>query len=142
MRLDRSLPFPRRLAETSEYSPYSVGGNGIDWQAGNTLRISDSVIEGYAQYGVRAGTRRGGFGGFELANVYEEVGAVCQSTGRDRASRSYRARQRRSRFKAAKRPSELCRSSPTRERSTYRYYVVAHHPTERTVEPAATREAR
>ena len=26
-------------------------GNGIDWQAGNTLRISDSVIQAYAQYG-------------------------------------------------------------------------------------------
>src|ERR1700694_2353524 len=33
-------------------------GNGIDWQAGNTLRISDSVIQGYAQFGVRAGTKR------------------------------------------------------------------------------------
>src|ERR1035441_8479402 len=49
-------------------------GNGIDWQSGNTLRVSDSVIQGYAQYGVRAGTRRGGYGGVELENVYEEVG--------------------------------------------------------------------
>src|SRR5438067_888650 len=48
-------------------------GNGIDWQSGNTLRVSDSVIQGYAQYGVRA--RRGRFGGFGLDNVYEEVGA-------------------------------------------------------------------
>jgi hypothetical protein len=26
--------------------------NGVDWQSGNTLRISDSVIEGYTQFGV------------------------------------------------------------------------------------------
>src|SRR4029077_3824111 len=49
-------------------------GNGIDWQSGNSVRISDSVIEGYAQYGVRAGVKRGGFTGFELDNVYEEAG--------------------------------------------------------------------
>ncbi len=30
--------------------------NGIDWQAGNTLRVSDSVIQGYPQFGVRTGT--------------------------------------------------------------------------------------
>ena len=56
-------------------------GNGVDWQSGNTLRISDSVIQGYAQYGVRAGTRRGGFGGFQLENVYEEVGNCSNPAG-------------------------------------------------------------
>src|SRR5256886_3530378 len=35
-------------------------GNGVDWESGNTLRISDSVIQGFAQYGVRVGTKRGG----------------------------------------------------------------------------------
>ena len=66
--------------------------NGIDWQAGNTLRISDSVIQGFAQYGVRAGTKRGGYGGFELANVYEEAG-TAQSPRQDWPSRSDRARR-------------------------------------------------
>ncbi len=56
-------------------------GNGVDWQSGNTLKISDSVIEGYAQFGVRAGTRRGGYGGFELDNVYEEVGGCTNPSG-------------------------------------------------------------
>src|SRR4029077_6412673 len=51
---------------------------GIDWQSGNTLRISDSVIQGFAQYGVRAGTKRGGYGGFAWTNVYEEV-ANCKN---------------------------------------------------------------
>ena len=58
------------------------GGNGIDWQAGNTLRISDSVVQGYAQYGVRAGTKRGGYGGFELINVYQEVGNCKNPLGK------------------------------------------------------------
>ncbi len=56
-------------------------GNGIDWQSGNSVRISDSVIEGFAQYGVRAGVKRGGYGGFELDNVYEEVGSCTNPAG-------------------------------------------------------------
>jgi hypothetical protein len=56
-------------------------GNGVDWQSGNTLRISDSVIQGFAQYGVRAGVKRGGYGGFELDNVYEEVGSCTNPAG-------------------------------------------------------------
>jgi len=61
----------------------SIGcqGNGVEWQSGNSLRISDSVIQGYAQYGVRAGTRRGGYGGFALENVYEEVGQCKNPLG-------------------------------------------------------------
>ena len=46
--------------------------NGVDWQSGNTLRISDSVIQGQAQYGVRLGGG-GGFGTDTLDNVYMEV---------------------------------------------------------------------
>ncbi len=57
------------------------GGNGVDWQSGNSLRISDSVIQGFAQYGVRTGTRRGGFGVEKLENVYEEVGACSNPKG-------------------------------------------------------------
>ena len=52
-------------------------GNGVDWQSGNTLRISDSVIEGYAEFGVRYSTSTGGFGGLSLENVYEEYGSGC-----------------------------------------------------------------
>ena len=51
-------------------------GNGVDWQSGNTLRISDSVIEGYTQFGVRYSTATGGYGGLSLENVYEEY-APC-----------------------------------------------------------------
>jgi hypothetical protein len=49
-------------------------GNGVDWQSGNTLHIEDSVIQGFNQFGVRAGTMRGGYGPTQLTNVYMEVG--------------------------------------------------------------------
>src|SRR6266496_2266895 len=56
-------------------------GNGVDWESGNTIRITDSVIQGYAQYGVRAGTKRGGYGGMMLENVYQEVGSCTNPAG-------------------------------------------------------------
>ena len=49
-------------------------GNGIEWQAGNSLKITDSVIQGYNQFAVKGG-KRGGYGGIVLDNVYSEVGA-------------------------------------------------------------------
>ncbi|HWZ84146.1 MAG TPA: hypothetical protein VNW47_16070 [Terriglobales bacterium] len=52
-------------------------GNAVDWQSGNTLRISDSVIQGYSQFGVRYSTATGGYGGLSLENVYEEYGSGC-----------------------------------------------------------------
>lgn len=52
----------------------NCGGNGVtDW-AGNTLRIQNSVIQGFRQWGVLDGTMRGGYGGGEFDDVYEEVG--------------------------------------------------------------------
>jgi len=56
-------------------------GNGVDWQSGNTVQISNTVIEGYAQYGVRAGVARGGYGSLKLDNVYEEVGNCHNPAG-------------------------------------------------------------
>jgi hypothetical protein len=53
------------------------GANGIDWKAGNTLRISDSVIQGYPQFGVRYSTSTGGYGGMQMENVYMEYGSGC-----------------------------------------------------------------
>src|SRR5581483_8289622 len=47
-------------------------GNGIEWQTGNTLKVSDSVIQGYPQFAIRGG-RRGGYGGIVFDNVYTEV---------------------------------------------------------------------
>ena len=50
------------------------GGNGITAWNGNTIHISNSVIQAFAQWGVYDGTLRGGYGGGEFDDVYEEVG--------------------------------------------------------------------
>lgn len=50
------------------------GGNGVDWQSGNTLHISDTIIQGYPQYGLRGGHKRGGYGSIQLDNAYMETG--------------------------------------------------------------------
>jgi hypothetical protein len=52
----------------------NCGGNGVTNWAGNTLRIQNSVIQGFRQWGVMDGTMRGGYGGGEFDDVYEEVG--------------------------------------------------------------------
>ena len=52
-------------------------GNGVDWGGGNTLQISDSVIQGYSQFGVRGGLTGGGYGNIKLTNVYFEDGGSC-----------------------------------------------------------------
>ncbi|HEX6503428.1 MAG TPA: hypothetical protein VF011_09275 [Terriglobales bacterium] len=59
----------------------SCKGNGVDWQSGNTLRISDSVIQGHVQFGVRTGAKRGGYGSSTLDNVYMEVGSCSNPLG-------------------------------------------------------------
>jgi hypothetical protein len=56
-------------------------GNGIDWQSGNGLRVSDSVIQGYSQYGVRGGLAKGGYNMISLENVYQEVGGCSNPAG-------------------------------------------------------------
>ena len=50
-------------------------GNVITWLSGNGLRVSDSVVQGFSQYGVRTGTPTGGYNGnTQLDNDYFEVG--------------------------------------------------------------------
>jgi hypothetical protein len=56
-------------------------GNGVDWQSGNTLHVEDSVIQGFAQFGVRTGTMRGGYGPTQMDNVYMEVGSCSNPIG-------------------------------------------------------------
>jgi len=55
------------------------GANGVDNQNQNTLRISDSVIESQAQFGVRATSTYTNVPAVELDNVYFEV-AGCAGT--------------------------------------------------------------
>jgi len=50
-------------------------GNGITAWNGNTVHISDSIVQGFEQWGIYVGTLRGGYGGSTFTNVYEEVGS-------------------------------------------------------------------
>lgn len=60
--------------------------NGVDWQSGNVLRISDSVIQGYGQFAVRTGLSgpqgsNGGYGATVIDNLYTEVGGATNPFG-------------------------------------------------------------
>jgi hypothetical protein len=56
-------------------------GNGVDWQSGNVLHIEDSVIQGYAQFGIRWSMPGGGYGSALLDNLYEEGGCNSNPLG-------------------------------------------------------------
>jgi hypothetical protein len=57
------------------------GGNGIDNDNGNTLHVTDSVVQGYAQFGIRSYGRFGVNPSVQLTNVYEEVGNCTNPVG-------------------------------------------------------------
>jgi len=113
-------------------------GNGIDWQSGNTLRVSDSVIQGYAQYGVRAGTRRGGYGGFEMENVYEEVGNCGNPAGQIGHAGAI-AQGGRVRITGGEAPSGAAPQFANSGKKDYRYYIVAPQRKARRLESALRR---
>jgi hypothetical protein len=51
--------------------------NGVTNWAGNTMHVSDSVIQGFSQWGVYTGVLRGGYGPSTFDDVYEEVGSCA-----------------------------------------------------------------
>lgn len=53
-------------------------GKGIEWISGNSLRISDSVIQGWSVLGVRVSNQRGGYAGLITDNVYFESSPSCK----------------------------------------------------------------
>ncbi len=102
-------------------------GNGIDWQSGNTLRVSDSVVQGFAQYGVRAGTRRGGYGGVELDNVYEEVGGCGAKNPLGKVGQAgVIAQGGKVKVIGGEAPNGAIPQFANTGKMNYRYYVVAH----------------
>ncbi|MGD0512763.1 MAG: hypothetical protein ABSA29_05635, partial [Terriglobales bacterium] len=103
-------------------------GNGIDWQSGNTVKISDSVIEGFAQYGVRAGIQRGGYGGFELDNVYEEVGSCANPAGAI-GQAGVIAQGATVKIGGAELPAGSVPQYANTGSTDYRYYIVANSTT-------------
>lgn len=51
-------------------------GNVVRWLSGNGLRVSDTVIQGFSQFGILTGTPTGGFNGnTQIDNSYFEVGS-------------------------------------------------------------------
>jgi hypothetical protein len=56
------------------------GGNGIDNQDRNTLRVTNSVVQGYAQFGVRSSTIYQQ-SNVQLNGVYEEEDSNCNPLG-------------------------------------------------------------
>ncbi len=103
-------------------------GNGIDWQSGNTLRVSDSVIQGYSQFGVRAGTKRGGYGGFALENVYEEVGG-CPNPAGNIGQAGVIAQGATVRVYGGEGPSGTVPVFASTGATENHYYIVAHQTT-------------
>ena len=53
-------------------------GKGVEWISGNSLRISDSVIQGWSVFGIRASNHRGGYAGLMTDNVYFEASPSCK----------------------------------------------------------------
>ena len=52
----------------------ACAANGIWALSGNTVHISDSVVQGQPQFGMVLGNRRGGYGNVTLSDVYSEGG--------------------------------------------------------------------
>ena len=102
--------------------------NGIDWESGNTLRVSDTVIQGFAQYGIRTGGK-GGFGSLELDNVYMEVDSNANPLGTGATGVIARGEdvQINNHWNGAQpSPAGFMPLFANTGTTDYRYYVVAH----------------
>jgi hypothetical protein len=102
-------------------------GNGVDWQSGNTLRISDSVVQGYNQFGVRTGVPRGGYGSTALENVYMEAGNCKNKLGNIGAAGVIAMGQKLN-WLGGEGPQGKIPLFANTGTTDYRYYIVPHHP--------------
>lgn len=102
-------------------------GNGIDWQSGNTLRVSDSIIQGYSQFGVRSGTPRGGYGPTMIDNMYMEDSGTCPNPLGNVGAAGVLMLGNELSFRGGEGPAghvpQFAKSGTTR----YEYFVVARH---------------
>src|SRR5579872_3943551 len=70
-------PFSRNAAVIyADHLNFSLNctGNGVTDFSGNTLSVSDSVIQGFNEWAVVDGVLKGGYGPSTFTNVYNEVG--------------------------------------------------------------------
>jgi hypothetical protein len=102
-------------------------GNGIDWQSGNSLRVSDSVIQGYSQFGLRGGTARGGYGTIMMENIYMEDSGTCPNPLGNVGGAGVLMQGSRLSFRGGEGPAghvpQFAKTGTTR----YEYFVVARH---------------
>ena len=103
-------------------------GNGVNWQSGNTLKISDSVIQGLSQFGVRTGSARGGYGPTEMDNVYMEVGN-CSNPAGNIGIAGVIAQGQRLIWSGGEGPQAKIPQFANTGSTDYRYYIVPHHAT-------------
>jgi hypothetical protein len=54
-------------------------GKGIEWISGNSLRVTDSVIQGWSVFAIRVSSQRGGYAGLTTDNVYFEASPSCKT---------------------------------------------------------------
>ncbi len=68
------------------------GGNVVTWLSGNGLRVSDSVVQGFSQYGIRSGAPSGGYNGnTQFDNDYFEVGGCTNPDYEDAGAKGVAA---------------------------------------------------
>ena len=103
-------------------------GNGIDWQSGNTLRLSDSILQGYSQFGLRGGTARGGYGTIMMENIYMEDTGSCPNPQGNIGGAGVIMQGSKLSFRGGEGPSghmpQFAKTGATR----YEYFLVARHP--------------
>jgi hypothetical protein len=104
--------------------------NGIDWESGNSLRVTDSVIQGYPQYGIRTGTAHGGLQGTVVENVYEEVGGCTNPAGNiGQAGIISQGGPSQITIRGGTGPFGNSPQFANTGSTDYRYYIVAHNAT-------------
>lgn len=54
-------------------------GKGVEWLSGNSVKITDSVIQGWSVFGIRVSNQRGGYAGLLTDNVYFEGSPACKT---------------------------------------------------------------
>src|SRR6202034_3405442 len=69
-----NLGAPVIWVDKANISP-QCGGNGVTVYNNNSVRITDSVIQGWGMWAVNTQTTLGNYGGTELDNIYMEEGA-------------------------------------------------------------------
>ena len=103
--------------------------NGVDNQNGNTLRISDSVVEGQAQFGVRSAGVYSNVPNVELDNVYFEVAGCAGSNPLGVGIAGLIVENGFASVKNSVGPTGAAQVFANTGSTQYNYYIVAHSST-------------